>query len=162
RERPSPPAMSDPHQIEEDPFPDPAIGDAQPADRPGRANRVEDRAAAQHQIGALAADTGTGSASGEVEACQMGRNHRDLLEGQHPKRKRYRAENLRPPPVAASPQPQPYDLGRAPTDIEHDRVGNARIEQWSAAGDDEPRLFGARDDFDLDADFFVHPGEERL
>ena len=74
--------MSRLHQVEEDALPDAAIGDAQAADRPGRADRIEDRAAAQHQIGAFAADARVGGPSGEVETGEMGRDDRDLLEGQ--------------------------------------------------------------------------------
>ena len=83
-------------------------------------------------------------------------------QGDDAERKRNRAEDLGAPPMAPAPQPQPDDFGRTPADIEHDRVGNARIEQRSAAGDNEPRLLGARDDFDLDPDLRSHPGEKRL
>ena len=44
------------HQVEQDALADAAVGDAQPADRPGGADRVEDGAAAQHQIGAFLPD----------------------------------------------------------------------------------------------------------
>mgnify|MGYP003910249841 CR=1 FL=1 len=43
RDRPPSPAMSRVHQVEEDAFPDPAVGDAQAADRPGRADRDRPR-----------------------------------------------------------------------------------------------------------------------
>src|SRR5262249_52982325 len=80
RERPPWLAMSRPHQVEEDALSDPAVGDTQPADRPGHANRVPDRATAQDQIGALAADARIGRASGEVQSSQVLRDDRDLLE----------------------------------------------------------------------------------
>src|SRR5690349_6790646 len=51
------------HQVEEDAFADAAVGDAQAADRPGRADRVEDGAAAEDQVGALAPDAGAGGAA---------------------------------------------------------------------------------------------------
>src|ERR1700739_5006626 len=75
--------MSDPHQVEQDPFAYSAISDAQPPDRPGFADCIEYRAAAQHEIGTLAADAGIGGAPGEVEASKTGRDGRNLLEGQH-------------------------------------------------------------------------------
>ena len=71
------------HQVEQDALADAAIGDAQAADRPGRADRVEDGAAAQHQIGALAADAGVGGAALDVEPGEMARDDLDLVEGQH-------------------------------------------------------------------------------
>ena len=68
------------HQIEEDALPDPAIGDPQAADRPGLTNRVEDRAAAQYEIGALAANTRIGGTPRKVETREMGGHDRYLLE----------------------------------------------------------------------------------
>ena len=59
------------HQVEEDALPDAAIGDAQAADRPHQTDRVENRAAAQHQIGALMPDTGVGGAAFDIKPRQM-------------------------------------------------------------------------------------------
>src|SRR5208282_2491807 len=70
------------HQIEQDALTHAAIGDAQPADRPGRADRVKDRATGEHQIGALAANAWARRAAGEVEPGQMARDLIDLVEGQ--------------------------------------------------------------------------------
>src|SRR4051794_26875427 len=42
------------HELEQDALADAAIGDAQPANRPSGADRIEDGAAAQHQVGTLA------------------------------------------------------------------------------------------------------------
>src|SRR5207244_7729220 len=70
------------HQVEQDALADAAIGDAQPADRPDRADRVEDGAAAQHQVGALAADAGVGGAALEVEPGEVARDDLDLVEAQ--------------------------------------------------------------------------------
>src|SRR6266853_5710825 len=71
------------HQLEQDALADAAVGDAQPADRPGGADRIEDGAAAQYQIGALAADAGIGGAAFDVEPGEMARHQLDLIEGQH-------------------------------------------------------------------------------
>src|SRR5215472_3997139 len=70
------------HQVEEDALAHAAVGDAQLADRPGGADRIEDRATRQHQIGALAADAGAGGTPGEVEPGEMARHLVDLPEGQ--------------------------------------------------------------------------------
>src|SRR5665213_3934362 len=70
------------YQIEQDALAHAAVGDAELADRPGRADRVEDRAAAEHQVGALAADAGARRAAGEVEPGQMARHLVDLREGE--------------------------------------------------------------------------------
>ena len=84
-------------------------------------------------------------------------------QGDHPKRKRDRAENVRTSaPIGSAREPQPDDLGRAPADVEDDGVRDARMEQRGAAGDDETRLFPTRDDLDLEPDLLVHPGEKRL
>ena len=101
------------HQVEQDAFADAAIGDAQAADRPGRADRVENGAAAEHQIGALAPDAGAGGAARDIEPGKVARDQLDLVEGQgaavdqradltrqrkgHPGQRRYRtraAEHL--------------------------------------------------------------------
>src|SRR5436190_5047001 len=87
--RTSTPALAHPllraalHQLEQDALADAAIGNAQPADRPGGADRIEDGAAAQHQVGALAADAGIGGATFDVEPSEMARHQLDLIEGQH-------------------------------------------------------------------------------
>src|SRR6202158_2536147 len=62
------------HQFEQDAFADAAIGDAQPADRPGGADRIEDGAAAQHQIGALAPDARAGGAALDIQPGKMPRH----------------------------------------------------------------------------------------
>jgi hypothetical protein len=58
-------------QIKQDALAHPAIGDAQPANRPGLADRIEDGAAAQHEIGALAADARARSPAGKIETGEM-------------------------------------------------------------------------------------------
>src|SRR5271157_4944821 len=75
-------AMSALHQIEENALAHAAIGDPQSADRPSRADCVENRAPAQNQVGALAADTGVGGAAGQIEAGEVTRDPGDLLESQ--------------------------------------------------------------------------------
>src|ERR1700704_5550735 len=71
------------HQLEQDALADAAVGDAQPADRPSGADCVEDGAAAEHEIGALASNARVGGAALDVEPREMARDQLDLVEGQH-------------------------------------------------------------------------------
>src|SRR5262249_9214875 len=71
------------HQVEENTLAHTPVGDTQATDGPSRTDRVEDGTAAQHQISTLAADAGIGRAAVKVEPGEIGRNGRDLLEGQH-------------------------------------------------------------------------------
>ncbi len=84
-----------------------------------------------------------------------------LGKGDDAERQRHRAEDLQPAlRLARRRLPQPDDLGRAAADVEDDRVGDARVEQRGAAGDDEARLLGGRDDLEVDADRLAHPVDE--
>ena len=55
---------------------------------------------------------------------------------------------------------QPDDLGRAAANIEYDRIRKTRVQQRRAAGYDQPRLLGGRDDLDLDPDLVAHARQE--
>src|SRR4051794_41973675 len=55
---------------------------------------------------------------------------------------------------------QPDDLGRAAADIEYDRVRKPGVQQRRAAGHDQPRLLGGRDDPDLDPDLVANAGQK--
>ena len=84
-----------------------------------------------------------------------------LGKGHDAKGQRHRAENFHPRLPAARPfLPHPDDLGRPAADVEHDRIGNARVQQRRAAGDDKPRLLGGGDDLEFDADRLAYLGEE--
>src|SRR5215471_10029192 len=86
-----------------------------------------------------------------------------IRQGDHPERKGEGAENVRAAaPVGSARQSQPDNLGRAPADVENKGIGDAGMQQWSAARDDEARLLAARDDLDLEPDLFVHPGKKSL
>ena len=56
------------HQLDQHAFAQAAVGDAQPLARPAAADRLEDGAAGQHQVGPLAADAGIGHARVVVHA----------------------------------------------------------------------------------------------
>src|SRR6266404_5953160 len=67
-------------QVEEDALAHAAIGDAQPADRPQPADRVEDGAAGDHQVGAVAADAGIARPLGAFHRRQRGADAADRGE----------------------------------------------------------------------------------
>src|SRR5437763_15083813 len=71
------------HQIEQEALANAAVGDAQPADRPSGADCVEDGAAAEQEMGALASNARVGGAALDDEPREMARDQLDLSEGQH-------------------------------------------------------------------------------
>ncbi len=58
------------HQLRQDAFAQPAVGNAQARVRPGPADRLEDGAAGENQIGAIAADAGIGGTRGIIHLQQ--------------------------------------------------------------------------------------------
>src|SRR6185437_12050060 len=72
-----------PDEVQQDAFADAAIGDAQAADRPELADRLEDRAAGEHEIGALGADAGIARALVMRLSGEATRGAALILETQH-------------------------------------------------------------------------------
>src|SRR6202046_1476481 len=70
------------HHLDQHAFAQAAIGDAQARAREGAANGVEDGAAGEHQVGALAADAGIGSAFVEAHVYELPDHARNLVVGE--------------------------------------------------------------------------------
>src|SRR5690606_24332808 len=75
----SPPGAVLMHHPEQDALAQAAIGDAHTIARESPADRLEDGAARQHEIGAFATDTGIGCASGIVHFDQLVDDRQDVF-----------------------------------------------------------------------------------
>src|SRR4051794_15640819 len=76
------PASAAGREADEDAFAHAPVGDAQAADRPGAADRLEDGAAGDDEVGALDPDAGVPGAVGEPERGEPARDRGDRVEGE--------------------------------------------------------------------------------